>query len=158
MDKLQSDHMACFTGVGRNSKGTVSISVDEWTRLNNVQTKCEALEKILEEYLQTGNAPAGSNLRERIMEMRLSRGTDTTLRAFCTTVHDRLDNIQWNRSREEAGLPCNRAHNWHGDVIGYTLDTQDMDLLAGDKKEGFGWMWEAGNYLLTHDSKVYLFL
>ena len=92
------------------------------------------------------------------MEMRLSRGTDTTIKALRNTVSYRLDDIVWNRDREDRGLPCGRAHNKYGDVFGYTLDQDDLDMLAGDKKEGFGWMWEAGNYLLTHDSKVYLFL
>ena len=102
--------------------------------------------------------PDGASLREKIMAMRLSRGTDTTINTFRHTVSDRLDNVVWNRDREDRGLPCMRAHNQYGDVFGYTLDQSELDTLAEDKKEGFGWMWVTGNYLLTNDSKVYLFL
>ena len=90
--------------------------------------------------------------------MRLGHGTETTLRAFFNTVHDRFDDMQRKTTHEDAHLPATRSHNWRADVVGYTLDAKDMDLLAGDKKLGFGWMWEAGNYLLTHEGKVYLFL
>ena len=80
--------------------------------------------------------------------MRLSQGTETTLRAFFNSVH----------SYEDIFAHGNRVHNRRAAVVGYTLDTKDLNLLAGDKKLGFGWMWEAGNYLLTHEGKVYLFL
>ena len=80
---------------------------------------------------------------------------DTTIKTFAHTVHDRFDNIKWSRGSEDKEP---RARNQYGEVFGYTLDQEDLDSLAGDKKQGFSWIWQSGNYLMTDDGKVYFFL
>ena len=76
------------------------------------------------------------------------------------SVHDRFHHLSWTNKGKDKGKGDDpaRAYNQYGEVIGYTLDEEVLDQLAGNKKHGFGWMWEAGNYLMTHDGKIYLFL
>ena len=85
---------------------------------------------------------------DKIMDLRQYTGSATTLNAFFNAVHH----------YEEVFAHGNRVHGKENFVIGYTLDEKDLNNLAGEKKHGFSWMWETGNYLLTNEGKVYLFL
>ena len=155
MRKLEYDHMSHFTGKGRSERRSVSISPEEHLRYLALENQCEALKYqiLVMKSKEEEKSSDGENLHEKVMSLRLTRGAATTIKSFKHTVHDRLDNIEWSPGREGQEA---KAHNQYGEVFGYTLDQEDLDVLAGDKKQGVRWMWEAGNYLLTMDGKIYL--
>ena len=139
----------------------MSISPEEHLRYLALENQCEALKYqiLVMKSKEEEKSSDGENLHEKIMSQRLSRGMDTTIKSFAHAVHDRFDKIKWTRvSKDERDDVHWRAHNQYGEMFGYTLDQEDLDSLAGDKKQGFGWIWQTGNYLLTDDGKVYFFL
>ena len=77
-----------------------------------------------------------------LMEMRRCVGTDTTVNHFFNEVR-RLEDA---RARGKALM------------VGFTLDEDDVSRLSGGMKRHFKWMWEAGNFILTHDGKIDHFL
>ena len=148
MNILEDEHKACFTGTGAGASCAVSVPMNDWIRLVNLETKYKALEAILEDVLKKEKPLADPELRDHIMGLRLQQGSSTTLRSFFNAV-GRYEDIY---------ARGNRHHGKENFVIGYTLDEKDLNNLAGDKAEGFKWIWEPGNYLLTSEGKIYLFL
>ena len=100
------------------------------------------------------------NLYKQIMAKRLSRGMYTTVKTFAQSANDRFDkNLQWTRVSTDPRVDLQwRARNQFGEVYGYTLDQEDLDRFAGDRKQALSWIWRSGNFLMTEDNEIYCFL
>ena len=163
MKKLEYDHMTHFTGKGRTECRVVHISSEEYRHYLTLENTCEALRtqvlimKSKEEEKETLDV---ENLYKKVMALRLSRGMATTINSFAKSAQDRFDkNIKWTRVSEDPRADVHwRAHNQFGEVFGYTLDQEDLDSIAGDRKQGLSWIWRAGNYLMTEENEIYCFL
>ena len=141
----------------------VHISSEEYRHYLTLENTCENLRtqvlimKSKEEEKETLDV---ENLYKQIMAKRLSRGMYTTVKTFAKSAQDRFDkNLKWTRVSTDPRVDLQwRARNQFGEVFGYTLDQEDLDAFAGDRKQALSWIWRAGNFLMTEENEIYCFL
>ena len=94
------------------------------------------------------------------MAKRLELGMETTVKTFAKTVMNRYDKtLQWTRVSTDPRADIQwTARNQFGKVHGYTLNQEDLDKFAGDRKQALSWIWRTGNFLMTEDNEIYYFL
>ena len=127
---------------------------------------CESLQHqlLIEKSKQEEESLEGENPHKYVMSLRGELGSRTTIESFYQFVRNRLDKdkLTWlknnkygkGKGKEQEYI----AHNKFGEVHGYTLDQEVLDSVAGHRKQGLCWLWQAGNYLITADGDVYFFL
>ena len=163
MKKLEYDHMSKFTGKVRTEGRVVHITSEDYRHFLTLENTCESLRtqilimKSREEEKETLDV---ENLYLQLMAKRLSRGMDTTIKTFAKSATDRFDkNLKWTRVSTDPRDDVHwRARNQFGEVRGYTLDQEDLDKMAGDRKQALSWIWRSGNFLMTEENEIYYFL
>ena len=159
---LKDEHMSLFTGLGLfggapvQSKTTTSVPTQDWIRLVNVEKKYQTMSVILDDVLTKGRL-ADSSIHDYIKGLRSTSkpGSSATLKAFFSNV-EFWKNIYCNM--QKTSREGDEHFGKKNRMIGYTLDEHDLSNLAGDKSEGFKWIWEPGNFLFTAEGEVYTFL
>ena len=111
---------------------------------------------LLDDVLTKGRV-ADSSIHDYIKGLRSTSksGSSATLKAFFSNV-EFWKNIYC--SMQKTSREGDEHLGKRNRMVGYTLDEKDMSNLAGDKSEGFKWMWEPGNFLFTAEGEVYTFL
>ena len=161
--KLERDHMAKFTGKARTGGRMVHITNEEYDNYLFLQNTCESLQArllVMESRERERETLNPENLFKEVMAARHDSGMKTTIESFVKTVMTGYDKtLQWTRISTDPRVDLQwTARNQFGKVQGYTLNEEDMDKFAGDRKQALSWIWRTGNFLMTENNEIYYFL